>query len=442
MRVRSLSSPQPQPQLQPVGHLGAVMIASTVVDHVAALQENGAHVQTGKAVKRARSSVARKPLATLTNTVAAATADAAQPLKPVPALQRTPAKSHAPPQESPGLLRGFFAFLSPEQRRIAPIAGAASMHSALDAAADDHSAVVQPIPLSMNIELVPHEHNNGITDPNATDKDDNDNDNDLMPPLQQLNQHIAKSPMSTLLSAVEPGSEDAATAGATAASSFSSSSSSSLTAQPRNLSFSFASNNVAAAAAHAYQQQAVSPFMSAAAAVTPTASRPASRAGRKSLTADSSATSFAMNADQGACTPMASIPLLSHQSSYGVGSGSGSGSVSASANASPRFACAECGKHFPSNSALSMHLLVHSGAKPFMCPRESCSKSFRQKGHLVSHYRKHTGQTHTNTRTRRCEDGQKSANCQCLRRWQQGAPIDEIYLLRCSHLCVCSHAPN
>ena len=55
-----------------------------------------------------------------------------------------------------------------------------------------------------------------------------------------------------------------------------------------------------------------------------------------------------------------------------------------------RFHCTECGKSFPSNSALSMHLLVHSGQKPFPCPH--CPRRFRQKGHLQSHVRKHTGE--------------------------------------------------
>ena len=55
-----------------------------------------------------------------------------------------------------------------------------------------------------------------------------------------------------------------------------------------------------------------------------------------------------------------------------------------------RFHCSECGKSFPSNSALSMHLLVHSGQKPFPCPH--CPRRFRQKGHLQSHVRKHTGE--------------------------------------------------
>ena len=66
------------------------------------------------------------------------------------------------------------------------------------------------------------------------------------------------------------------------------------------------------------------------------------------------------------------------------------GSSSSSSSSSHRFACSECPKSFPSNSALSMHLLVHSGSKPFPCP--SCPRRFRQKGHLQSHVRKHTGE--------------------------------------------------
>jgi len=63
-------------------------------------------------------------------------------------------------------------------------------------------------------------------------------------------------------------------------------------------------------------------------------------------------------------------------------------------NTALRLCCEICNnnKQFASNSALSMHQLVHSGLKPFACTFSGCKQTFRQKGHLVSHLRKHSGE--------------------------------------------------
>ncbi|XP_072318451.1 uncharacterized protein [Eucyclogobius newberryi] len=52
--------------------------------------------------------------------------------------------------------------------------------------------------------------------------------------------------------------------------------------------------------------------------------------------------------------------------------------------------CSLCGKEFYYKSALQMHMLVHSGEKPFKC--SVCDKTFAQKGNLKIHQRSHTGE--------------------------------------------------
>ena len=50
--------------------------------------------------------------------------------------------------------------------------------------------------------------------------------------------------------------------------------------------------------------------------------------------------------------------------------------------------CNECGKGFCNGSSLRMHMLLHSGEKPFNC--NICGKGFAQKGNMVTHESKCT----------------------------------------------------
>lgn len=51
--------------------------------------------------------------------------------------------------------------------------------------------------------------------------------------------------------------------------------------------------------------------------------------------------------------------------------------------------CRFCGKTFVSCSSLNLHVLTHTGEKPFKC--SVCNTSFRRKEHLTRHYNTHTG---------------------------------------------------
>ena len=45
--------------------------------------------------------------------------------------------------------------------------------------------------------------------------------------------------------------------------------------------------------------------------------------------------------------------------------------------------CNECGKGFCNGSSLRMHMLLHSGEKPYSC--NICGKGFAQKGNMLTH---------------------------------------------------------
>ena len=55
-----------------------------------------------------------------------------------------------------------------------------------------------------------------------------------------------------------------------------------------------------------------------------------------------------------------------------------------------RHVCRVCGKNFRASSLLDIHMRVHVGAKPFVCP--VCNHRATQKGNLKLHMKKHHGQ--------------------------------------------------
>ena len=55
------------------------------------------------------------------------------------------------------------------------------------------------------------------------------------------------------------------------------------------------------------------------------------------------------------------------------------------------FVCAHCDRVFKSKSILVEHVRVHTGERPFACPRPGCGKRFKQSGDLTHHIRTHDG---------------------------------------------------
>ncbi|XP_062304657.1 zinc finger protein 84-like isoform X2 [Osmerus eperlanus] len=60
------------------------------------------------------------------------------------------------------------------------------------------------------------------------------------------------------------------------------------------------------------------------------------------------------------------------------------------------YCCQHCSRGFGSNSALVVHMRMHTGEKPFQCPH--CNQTFSQKGNLTTHMRKHKGEMHIDVR--------------------------------------------
>lgn len=60
-------------------------------------------------------------------------------------------------------------------------------------------------------------------------------------------------------------------------------------------------------------------------------------------------------------------------------------------DASARVACEKCGRTFKNKSNLKIHMLTHSGVKPFWCKLDGCRSGFTTKQCLQFHYRKAHG---------------------------------------------------
>ncbi|XP_030749206.1 uncharacterized protein LOC115877185 isoform X2 [Sitophilus oryzae] len=58
--------------------------------------------------------------------------------------------------------------------------------------------------------------------------------------------------------------------------------------------------------------------------------------------------------------------------------------------------CARCGKHFQNKSNLKIHMLTHSGIKPFKCTEDNCNAAFTTKQCLQFHYKKGHNYTEEN----------------------------------------------
>jgi hypothetical protein len=56
------------------------------------------------------------------------------------------------------------------------------------------------------------------------------------------------------------------------------------------------------------------------------------------------------------------------------------------------FKCTECPKTFGTKPALNVHLMSHSGERPYRCKHPGCERRFRQKMHMLRHVRVHTGE--------------------------------------------------
>lgn len=61
-----------------------------------------------------------------------------------------------------------------------------------------------------------------------------------------------------------------------------------------------------------------------------------------------------------------------------------------SGSALSKYECSYCGKGFNRPSSLKIHLNSHTGAKPFVCPVESCGRSFSVLSNMRRHARVHT----------------------------------------------------
>lgn len=94
--------------------------------------------------------------------------------------------------------------------------------------------------------------------------------------------------------------------------------------------------------------------------------------------------------------------------------------------ARPRPQCPECDKPFSSVSALNVHLLLHTGLKPFPCTWSGCPMSFARQGKLNIHHRTHNGELPYHCEWPDC--GMKFKACNHLTRHYQTHTGEKTFL--------------